>query len=163
MTFPSPFNIPGLFRLSTIVFKVPDTDQAETTDRYGNQAKPTRAIAVTMQLDQANGSQRESPDTDYGGFGRTGIIYDGHIVAPTDSKVEELQAELGVDVEIWQSDKLPPEVVEGVTTEGVVNGEAGVVRILPIAQTAILAPYQVGFGDRVRLELIKRQEWSSNG
>lgn len=158
---PSIYNIPGLFRLSTIVFSVPDTSQPETVDRLGNPIKPIKAIAVTMQLDRS-GNQRARPDSEYGGFSRSDNIYEGHVVTPTAQKVQELQAELGVEVEIWQSDKMPPEIVEGITTEGSINGQSGTIRVLPVEQTAILAPYQAGFGDRARLELIRRQEWSSS-
>lgn len=155
---PSVYSIPGLFRLTTMIFQVPDLTQPVVVNDRGNPTRPIKKIAVTAHLDGGGVRSREVSET-YGSTTLATMNYEGHLALPDSAGLQKLQAELPVDVSIWMFDTLPPFLVEGTTTEGVINGQEGVIKVLPVEQTSIVAAYQAGFGDRLRIEFTRRTQW----
>lgn len=155
---PSVYAIPGLFRLTNLIFEIPDLTQAPVVDERGIPARPVKKIAITMHLDGGGVRSRELSET-YGGTSEATQNYEGHLALPDSDSLQRLQASLPADVNIWMSDNMPSSLVEGVTCPGTVNGQEGTIKLLPVEQTSIIAPYQAGFGDRVRIEFTRRIQW----
>ena len=156
---PSVYSIPGLFRLSTLVFEVPDRDKPATVDSRGNPVISTKLLAITAHLDGAGVRSLQSSE-DYGNTSQSNMTYEGHLALPDSEGLQALQASYP-NAQIWMLDTMPPDLIEGQVCNGTINGQPGTIKILPIEQTSILAPYQAGFGDRVRLEFSRRQDWNT--
>ncbi|NET55466.1 MAG: hypothetical protein F6K47_04515 [Symploca sp. SIO2E6] len=122
-----------LFNLSELTFKVKDSS---SLDSLGNPISANDStIVIKAQLDGIGFAKTlyiASPDT--GKTDETDITYIGHCVEPR---------------------SLPPEIKAGAVGTGVVNGEEGEIRLLPVDQPSIGLARRV-FGDRIKIKFIRR-------
>lgn len=157
---PSVYSIPGLFRLTVLILTVPDRTKPATVDDRGNPQIVTKQLALLCHLDGAGVRSLQASET-YGNTSQSSMTYEGHLVIPDSSALLQLLTDISPEINIWMLDTMPPDVVEGLTCKASINGQEGTAKILPIEQTSLLAPYQAGFGDRIRVEFTRRQDWNT--
>ncbi|NEP62465.1 MAG: hypothetical protein F6K31_36975 [Symploca sp. SIO2G7] len=116
-----------LFNLSELTFTI--MDGTSLLDSLGNPISANDStIIVKAQLDGI-GFTNDTGNTD-----DTDVTYVGHCVEPR---------------------SLPPEIKAGAVGTGIVNGEEGEIRLLPVDQPSIGLARRV-FGDRIKIRFIRK-------